>query len=205
MKKPKPLSRKILNNIRKVYNQATADEREQGLYWYQTAHNDAQVIADRHGVTVSQAAGVIAAISPGLEWGLNLIQADEFIKAYKAGSKLPMIGVYGRKNMTKAKQILYGKEVYDALPTTGPKTYAFFRCIEGSQGTSLVVIDRHAKCLAYYQLTDRDKFSAVRLGEYDYLVRHYRHVAEQLDLIPHQLQAITWVTWKRIVTETVPF
>ncbi len=193
-------------NIRLVYSQATDTERAEGLLWYQTAHNDAQAIADKYNVPLSHAVGVIAAISPSLSWGLNIIQASEFIGAFKGKRKLPSVGVYGRKNPAKALRILNGENPLDVLPETGPKTRAFYRCIENPIESFAVVCDRHAKCLAHYRLTDREAFSVVRKGkEYNTLATCYAKVAEEVGLQPHQLQAITWLAWRRIVTEEVPF
>jgi hypothetical protein len=198
-------ARKIKANILKVYNQASDAERSAGMYWYETAHNDARAIAEKNGVTVQQACGVIAAISPGLEWGLNLIQANEFVRAFKAKRKLPQVGVYGQKNVIKAKRILQGENPYDVLPLTGPKVRAFYYCISEPLTAESVCIDRHARCLAYYKLSDRTATSIVRPAEFRRLAAVYAQLASELGLRPHQLQAITWVTWKRIVSEEVPF
>lgn len=195
---PKTLRKNILS----AYSQATPEERKQGLFWYQTAHNDAQAIAHKHGVTIEQAVGVISAISPGLEWGLNLLQADSFIGAFvkDGGTKLPSVGVYGRKNRRKALNILFGEKPLSILPMTGPKTRAFYSCILDPQSSAEVCVDRHAKCLATNRTKDREAVSAVRAGEYKNLVRAYSDLAEELGLISHQLQAITWVAWKRLVS-----
>ncbi len=203
-RKAKTWSRKFETNILKVYAKATDAEREQGLHWYATAHKDAQAIADKHGVTLVDAAGVIASISPGLEWGLNLIQAEALIGAFVRNEPLPQVGVYGRKNVNKARRILEGENPLQVLPATGPKVRAFFDCILNPETSELITVDRHAKCLAHYQLSERQKTSIVRPAEYLHLARHYRQLAKRLGLIPHQLQAITWVTWKRLVTEEVP-
>lgn len=200
-RKLKTWSRKFETNILKAYNRATESEREQGMYWYSTAHKDAKAIADRHGVMVSAVAGVIAALSPGLQWGLNLLQADALAAAFAQDTPRPNVGVYGWKNVNKAWEILQGRHPLAVLPETGPKTRAFYRCVADPEASYAVTVDRHAKCLAHWRLTDRDAFSAVRVAEYAYLAWHYRVIAERLGIMPHQLQAITWVTWKRIVVE----
>ncbi len=201
-RKAKTWSRKFETNILKVYNRATDAEREQGLYWYATANKDAQAIAERHNVPLKHVAGVIAALSPGLEWGLNLLQADELISAFKTDKPRPSVGVYGKKNVNKAYEILQGQDPLTVLPKTGPKTRAFYSCIESPENSFQVTIDRHAKCLAYWRLTDREAISAVRPAEYEHLARHYNVISERLGLMPHQLQAITWVAWKRIVRDS---
>jgi hypothetical protein len=197
----RPWSRKFETNILKVYNQATDAEREQGIYWYATAHRDAFAIAERYSVPVWEVAGVIAAISPGLAWGLNLIQADELVRSFVENKPQPNVGVYGWKNVNKAWQILQGANPLDVLPLTGPKTRAFYSCILNPDGSEEITVDRHAKCLAYDRREDREVISAVGLAEYRHLAWHYGIIAKRLGLLPHQLQAITWVTWKRIIAE----
>lgn len=57
-----------------------------------------------------------------------------------------------------------------------------------------------ARWLYSNRTKDREAVSAVRAGEYKNLVRAYSDLAEELGLISHQLQAITWVVWKRLVS-----
>lgn len=199
-------SRKFETNILKVYHQARAEEREEGLKWYATAHADAQAIADRHGISLEQAAGVIASISPGLSWGLNVTQADRFVGAFKAGQKLPMIGAYGLRNMAKALGILQGGDpLYYLNADSGPKTRAFYLNILSPETSEEVTVDRHAKCAAFMAFEDREKLGIVRIHEYAYIAKHYRIIAKRYGLLPHQLQAIVWITWKRMIEERMEF
>lgn len=196
---------KLKSNLYKVYNQASPEERDQGLYWYQTAHDDAMQVAVKYGLSADTVAGVIAALSPGLQWGLNIAHARELIGAHMACKPLPMVGVYGKRNVSKAIAIIDGSKALDVLPLTGPKTRAFFSNIARPLVSEDVTIDRHAKCAAYYMLKDRDKFSLVRVAEYKQLARAYSEVANEAGLLPNQLQAIVWVVWKRLVSQVVPF
>src|SRR5678815_583354 len=104
----KPNSKRMERNILACYHRANAQDRAEGLHWYQTAHNDAAFIAFKHGVTLAQAVGVIACLSPGREWGLNLQDADQLIAAFVAGKRLPNVGSYGRNNINKSRRILQG-------------------------------------------------------------------------------------------------
>lgn len=53
---------------------------EEGLHWYQNAHDTAQGFADKYGVTIEQAAGVIAVLSPDTRWGRNVAEADRLLQ-----------------------------------------------------------------------------------------------------------------------------
>lgn len=201
-------SKRIERNILSVYHQATDHDMDEGLFWYQRAHDEIQLVANRHGITIKQACGVVAAISPGLSWGLNILQADKFIYAWvggKRGKDLPMVGAYGMNAIRKALRMLEGEEPLKVFSEkTGPKTYNFYLNLIDPQSEE-VTIDRHAKGAAY--LVTGEKNAIVGRKEYGYLAGHYQTLAERLGLIPNKLQAICWVTWKRIkdLKGEVPF
>lgn len=202
-KHPKKLSKVILSNILSVYHKATSEEIEEGMYWYTKAYHLGLGMAQRHGFMQYQCAGVIASLSPGMEWGRNIINANLLIEEYSSGKRgedLPMLAVYNRDAVRKAEKFLEPLSLpMDLLNRdTGPKTWAFYSLIACPESEE-VCIDRHAKCLALNITKGRDKNSLVKPGEYGYIAQHYRAVAEELGLIPNQLQAITWVTWKRLV------
>lgn len=216
MKKFTRWSRRIERNILSVYLRANEDDKLNGLTWYGSAHEIALGLSAKHGISLQAAVGTIAAISPGNNWGRNVMEADEFINAFAKGYKLPTVGIYGRRNVTKARRILSGESPEVVLHTkTGPKVWAFYSNILAPLTSQELTIDRHAKALAYNLPSTRkgfasnDKLSVVGRVEYKYLVRHYRVIAERLGLVPHQLQAVCWVTWKRIEgrmeQEEIPF
>lgn len=205
MKRYTRWSKRIERNILAVYHRANDDDKLGGMTWYLDAHEVARGLAEKHGVSVEKAVGTIAAISPGNNWGRNVMEADEFISAHVKGYKLPMVGIYGRRNVAKARRILNGESPQAVLHTkTGPKVWAFYSNILAPLDSRELTVDRHAKALAYDLPSKRkgfasdDKLSVVGRAEYRYLVRHYQVIAERLGLVPHQLQAICWVTWKRL-------
>lgn len=58
-------------NARQTFAAATPTERETGLRWYEQAHAVAREIADAHNLTIEQAAGVVASLSPNSSWETN--------------------------------------------------------------------------------------------------------------------------------------
>lgn len=192
----RPLSRRMLRNIEAVYLTATSEERQDGLYWYQRANQDAASLASRYGITTEQAAGVIAALSPGRDWGLNLIDADRLIDAHVNGRTIPQVGTYGRKNVAKARKILNGFLPLDVLG--GHKVRAFFSLINEPENATDVCVDRHAKAIAVGRPAKTERDTVVRPSQYSFFARHYLQAAKTLGLLPHQLQAVTWVTWRRL-------
>src|SRR5690349_16387150 len=81
-----------------TFYSATVEERVSGLGWYAHAAGIAFGLAGSYHVSVEQAAGVIAALSPGLEWNLNCQHAEELIRAYTLNQDIPTVGVYGHAN-----------------------------------------------------------------------------------------------------------
>jgi len=207
-------SKRVERNILSVYVRASETDRAEGLHWYSHAHGIAQVMADKHGVSLVQSIGVIAALSPSLNWGLNVLQANEIIQLYQSGKRgedIPTLGTYGRRNIIKVLRILAGEHPLDVLG--GNKVRSFYANLLYPRSSVCVTIDRHAKGLAIGSISPRGatavKDSIVTNPEYAYYSKHYVKLAELLGLIPNQLQAICWVTWRRlqgdVSEEKVPF
>ena len=196
-------SQRIERNILGVYIRASESDRDEGLHWYRNANLTCQAIAARCNVGLDRAVGVVAALSPGREWGLNLLEAEELIKEWTKGRKgrdLPQVGTYGRRNVIKAERILSGDAPLEVLG--GNKVRSFYANILDPLGSSEVTIDRHAKGLAIRSNSLKgataEEDANVSRAEYPFYARHYVKVADRLGLIPHQLQAICWVTWRRL-------
>ena len=204
-------SRRIERNLMCAYARAMQWDREHGLTWYQTAHNIALGLTVRYQITIEQACGVIAALSPGLQWELNVSQATDLIDSWHSGARgahLPRVGTYGRKNVRKCTDILSGKDPSAVLG--GFKVHNFYANILDPKDVNAVTIDRHAKCCAYGKVSTEN--SLVRNSEYEYIAEHFRACAHKLGLTPNQFQATVWVVWRRLqgnlnqedLFETVP-
>jgi len=100
------------------------------------------------------------------------------------------------KMKQKAWGILATKPNYDGAKTMlkGQKITSFFCDIMGEFN---VTIDGHARNIAYDErigLTDDRTNIGVR--EYRGLQDAYKDAAQQIDIMPYQLQAITWRVWR---------
>lgn len=196
-------NRRIELNILRNCARATPEDTDVGINWYSRALCQAKVIASRYpGVTTVEVVGVISALSPGSTWGRNVLDAEALIDAHAHDQLIPLVGVYGRRNVDKALRILHHEWPLNVLG--GPKVRAFFYNILFPQGDMLVTIDRHMKAIAYNTPATRSGYassndlSAVKKSEYEYLAWHYRTIAARYGLIPSQFQAINWLVWKRV-------
>ncbi len=177
-------------NIVRVFNDALAA----GIVaddWYVIARREAAGMAERHGVTVEVAAGVIAAVSPLNSWGSNLALAERLLATRDFSRGYLTVG------LTKARRIVEGAEPLDVL--VSDKVANFYRSIV-SEGRDGVCIDRHAWCIAVNK-----RMTEVRIGKAQYRAASASYVeatrrlnAEHgLDLTPAQVQSTTWVAWRR--------
>lgn len=176
------------DNIIRVFERATADQRLAGMTWYHDAHGAA---ASLDPDNPRRAAGVIAALSPQLSWPRNLELAA---RAYADGKASGTLG----RSVEQANQILAGADPLDVL--RGPKVRAFYAVIADPDDPENVVIDRHAVDIAVgkrQSTRQRDHaYPLGRRGRYARFVDAYRKAAALLGLLPHQVQAVTWVAWR---------
>lgn len=147
-----------------------------------------------------QSAGIIAALSPQMEWGQNVELAETSIKRKRFG------GHYA-SNVNKAKAIFRGVSPENVLrsPDGHDKTFHFYQCIVNKGETDSVCLDRHALAIALGRETSKEERHVLRRKVYRGLAEVYRNLAGELRIKPSELQATTWVTWKRLKDEEVSF
>lgn len=187
-----------VNNILRVFHQATADEIHHGLSWYMTAREDA---ASLHS-DVSIAAGVIAALSPGMKYDFNLLAAEALL----AGESLGGFGVRWYANVLKARLIIAGEPVLDVLQ--GLKVRAFYQCIMHPDDAETVCVDSHAYGVwSGKRITGEQMPHLDRRNRYGKVANDYRLAAKQVGMLPMQLQAVCWVSWrnKHGIKSVAPF
>lgn len=195
------LDRVIEHNLMAAFVNATEAEREFGLHFFENAQRDAKNMSERYGITLEQAAGVIAALSPGLDYGLSLLHAESFIAGIQC-QQLRNVGLYGSRNRIKALEILLGKDPLQALPPSGPRVRKLYKCIVDPFNCYEVPTGRHARGLAEASPKDPATTEGIRVPESNVLEAHYQVIAKRLGIMPHQLQAVTKTVWNRLREET---
>ncbi len=178
---------------------ASADESTvaAGLSWY--SHTAAQAVeyvrtaalaASGQSLTFPQAAGIIAALSPATGWGDNTAGAIEFAVT---GAMLAQVPLFN----SRAAAIFDGAEPLSVLG--GRKVRSFYRNIADPTNPGPVTVDRHAISLTFgVKLSERQlKPLAGNVGGYAYCAAAYRAAARYLNLVPNQVQAVTWLAWRQ--------
>lgn len=189
-----------VENILEVYEQATDAEYLDGLAWYCVAKAEAQSIADDCELPLHIVVGVIAALSPTNKWERNIADAYKMCETFVQGGYCEDVVVCTYKAMRdKAWSILvempeHGLCVAEILK--GPKITDFFWCILGE--VDVCVIDGHAWCIANADRRTMQEVPNIGKKLREDLQNAYATASEEKGLTAYQMQAITWVTWKRI-------
>lgn len=190
-----------IDNIKAVYQLATAAEIVEGKAWYHTAHEIAEQLSATYGVSLDQAIGVIAALSPRNKWNRNVIDAESIINAYLDGgseqASLSKVCTFGA-NKAKAVKVLEASEpTFEAVLAilSGPKLREFASCI---YGLDQVCIDGHAWCIHQGGRVSLKDVPAIGVKLRREIKNDYRAAAADLGVTGYEAQAVTWVAWRRI-------
>ncbi len=206
------------SNIVNVFKQANAHDITEGTTWYGRANDIASKIADDNGITIQQAAGVIAALSPNNRWERNVQDAHNIVRAYMAGGASAASEVkvctYGKMRQ-KAIDIMTlskrddDRDILDIL--NGRKIKAFYACIVGTNGITTkknealdVCVDGHAYGIWQGERMSMKDVPGIGVKLYLTVAEQYRAAADQINrengtsYTPAQIQAVTWVTWRRL-------
>lgn len=173
-----PHTRRILS----IYRSAGPDDYATGMAWYREANAYAASLDN----DVERAAGVMAAISPMMPWPRNKILAAEIYNGRQGGC-LP-------DNWVKARRILDGEAPLDVL--SGDKVVAFFHNIMLSP--EYVTIDRHAIDIAIGRpLSNKERSVWLGKRKRAVLVKAYENAAKIAGVSAFEIQAVTWVVWRK--------
>jgi hypothetical protein len=189
-----------VNNILSVYRQATDADKDEGILWYARAKVAAYEIALRHDIPVRIVVGVMAALSPNNRWERNVRDADRLIAAYLDGDDIESVSVSTYNKMrAKAWSILEAMPADDQHVMrllNGQKIISFFSNI---MGHDTCTVDGHARNIAFAErvgLTDNRTSIGKKL--YAELQDAYNVAAHSVGMKAYEIQAITWVVWKRL-------
>ena len=183
-----------VERILDVYSRATEDHIREGTKWYDDAHAiavDMWVRYPKKLNSVAHAAGILAAFSPIESWERNIEKAWMFLDTGDCGAL--------SRSKDEALLITYGFDPLDILFRGGRnfKVQSFYRNIADPTDPNPVTVDRHAKAIVY----DDSSIVYKRPGaptqvEYEHYAEAYRKAAKEVDKVPSQLQAVTWLAWR---------
>ena len=187
-------------NIIAIYKLAKPSEIKHGLTWYVNANSDCKEIAEKLELPLHIVIGVVSALSPNNKWERNIINAEDLCTAFINGQDMDSIKVSTYHKMKeKAWSILQSMPSYDETIDilNGKKIVSFFRNISGDETD--ITIDGHARNIYY---NDKQGLTTpntnIKKNEYKDIQKAYTRASKKLGIKAYELQAITWVAWRRI-------
>ena len=186
-------------NILKVFAQCTGDEVQHGLTWYSDALKECQDMADCHKLPLHIVVGVVAALSPTNRWERNLVDAHYMCKTFVDGGYVEDCAPCTYKTMRDKAWSILQTTPHDAdavaFILNGPKITDFFWCI---MGEDVCVIDGHAWCIANRDRRTMQEVPSIGKRLRIELQQAYSRAGKKHGMTAYQMQAATWVAWKRI-------
>jgi hypothetical protein len=176
-----PLTRHVTFHARR----AIAADYGEDANWYRVALDRAWNLAAKHDTPIHVVVGIIAALSPRMEWEANLRIAERMLASH---GTLETGGL--RVFLAKARDIYAGADPLRVM--TAPKTSNFYRAIM-SAGADGIVIDRHAIDVALNTRHTDDTRPSLTPRQYEAFAECYRRAA----VILSQVQGLTWESWRR--------
>lgn len=190
-----------VQNIIKVWNTATAAEQDYWSDWYLDAHHVVQEIAERHQLPIPVVAAVVAILSPGNLWWINVRIADKLILFWKnkALSLLGKLSAYPF-NVRKAIGVLEGADPAQAIGS--PKVGVFYDSLVDPIGTAEhLTLDGHAINIWSGYKVPLNQVRRLNEALRRKIESDYTKAAQQLGVSAQALQVLTWYVWRSVVPQ----
>lgn len=184
-----PTAEDASSNLRNVLAQATDDEWTEGYDWYLSAHDVACTIAPNATV----GAGILAALSPSTSWDDNLDGAAHVCETGTAWNQ--QCDLFNQR----ALAILDGASPLATLG--GKKVRSFYKNILEPWRIGPITVDRHAFAVLMGRPLRSDDKRLERKGMYVWCAAVYRAEGRRLGVPPQCVQAVAWLTWRRLYSE----
>ena len=195
-----------IKNILAMYMQATPVDTQEGTVWYNNAHQICVALSDKYKLPLSTVVGVVSALSPNNKWDRNILDAENIIHAYCMGYDYPKVCTFS-SNKDKAITILEceidsSENICGILK--GNKTIAFFRGILTDGQCDEITVDGHAFNIWRGMYTSLNEVPAISNKLYQTVSDAYKQAAVTINNLEGtkysaaQIQAITWVTHRRV-------
>jgi hypothetical protein len=164
-----------------VFNSTTRDNLDNGMTWYRQAFDHAILLNKKHGIGIVKTVGILAALSPNNKWARNKIDADLFLSNPSLDTKVCTF--MGQREKALAIYNCNGYPLEVECILNGVKTCNFFNNILFFASCDRVTVDMWA----FRSVGAEEKLKNVPL-----VTQAYTEVAQELNIQPHQLQAVVW-------------
>lgn len=175
----------LLKGVDRIYatwQRADDSTLQEGMDWYQDAHDIGVSFAEESGIEPIQAIGIIAALSPNTAWFDNIRIARRVCGG-------DMSGHMGNP-LSKCEAILNGADPLDVLG--GRKVRSFYTNMLLPTRPGHVTVDRHMIDLITGERGTINQKLLDRPGVYQRTAGMFRAAARREAVLPHQMQAVVW-------------
>lgn len=189
--------RQIANRLVAWFKESTEQERTDGMLWYKEAQSFVWETASQLEYTNYEVACIVAILSPNNKWERNKIDTITVLKAFRAGLGHDQVKVCTyNANKKKAFDFLAGNV---DLSYKSPKTHSFAMNV-GLNSPDHITIDKwHLRaCVTTPKDGIVDCMESCTAAQYRRVEAITADLAHQLGFKGYELQAIIWVTIKRV-------
>lgn len=182
----------MADNIIDLYHEASESQIERGKAWYWQANGIANNLAREHALSLEQACGILAALSPSTDWERNVSLAFTLAETGDCSH------AYGDA-IRKARLIRDNPDSDPLLFIGGRKVRSFYHSVYWAGINSHVVVDRHAHAIALGMRKPLGDWAAKALdapGRYQVVAAAYRAAARRAGIDPSEMQAVTWLVFR---------
>lgn len=184
-------------NLLALLKKADKIDTRDGLAAYSSYNKVINNFALAYGAKFERTLAAFCALSPQNDYYGNLRSLASVLHAVQHSIPVEEVTVSTYKHCrNRAYLYLQGKEDF-LSHAKGLKIRAFYANILHPDDPYPVTIDGHMVC-AWEGINVPMKAAAVRPTQYREIAEGFREVAEQVGLLPNQLQAILWFTRKRL-------
>lgn len=168
-----------VRQIRTIYREVATSTKQNGHQWYEREHAEAHALARDTGMPTGLVCACLAVLSPRCQWPRVKSACRELLVGQKPS------GIFGH-NLRKAAAILQTQNGVPIDPRTAPKTWAFWQNLWHPNDPEPVTLDS-------WMLRAHGLPVSVGFSTYQGLADCYRSIAEEIALVPNQLQATVWL------------
>ena len=196
------------DSIVAMYFQSSTLDRIDGAQWYHNAYQVCVTLGEKYGFHPNTVAGVIAALSPNNKWERNVEDAEAMLRAYCYDLPWDSVKVCSYSaNKDKAISIIemmIDSDEFITQTLRGNKTIAFYHCISKDGNSDTPCIDGHAYNVWNGSVTNLKEVPAMSDKTFRMIQDAYRDAAKLISQVTEkyhsaaQIQAITWVAYRRI-------
>ena len=184
-----PLQPDYLRNLELLAQSIDPTDRLQQLGFYCRAHDRIKANAQKNQMEFETLCAMVATMSPGLDLFQAEVYTNEIVKELISGKDIKditLFGSYGWDNIRKSVEIYYK----GAEGISGAKVVSLYNNILWPLNKNYVSIGKLEKRALTQDFTSSDEMFRISKYEYPWIVKHYQHVANNLSVVPCELQAI---------------